>query len=479
MGVTQGLCEFEGKLYAAWKGQTGDERIFYSFYNGSYWVEQRLAGGNTSAGPSLGRLNGRLHLAWKGQHNDQRLFGLNVHGGLWSYQSEIPGFSSSVGPSLAEYGGRLHAAWKGSGDDQAIWFASTADGTTWSGQQTIPGVATAVGPSLCNYKGRLYAAWRGWNNDQALWFAFYDGRSWSPQAQIPGVASSVGPAIAAYQEKLYAIWKGIIGDENLYYSFFDGTSWAPQQVVPGVGSSVGAALAGYGDRLYAMWKGMGADNGLYFSYFDGATWAPQALLPGSTGQDVPVNMGMGMQYQETSQWCWLAVAASVARYYNSSSPAEQCNLMTTIGQKINKWPTTTVCCPDATVLKANPGLPAILADPYSTNAENSLDSVGIPNVCIKSGGIGDALNVFGNNAGYRRQVAFSQAAAEIAARRPVCVDITWPGGGSHVVAIAGVLNDQILVLDPASGETVISFENFPAQYSGGATLNGFTFTKAS
>jgi len=81
-------------------------------------------------------------------------------------------------------------------------------------------------------------------------------------------------------------------------------------------------------------------------------------------------------------------------------------------------------------------------------------------------------------AGPRRQASLSEVAAEISARRPVCADITWPGGGSHVMAIAGVLNDQILVLDPASGEPVISVASFPAQYSGGARLNGFTFTKA-
>ena len=190
----------------------------------------------------------------------------------------------------------------------------------------------------------------------------------------------------------------MIGDEGLYYSHFDGNSWAPQQRIPGVASSIGAALAGYGDRLYAMWKGMGADQHLYFSSFDGVSWAPQQLLPGNSGQDVPINIGMGLQYQETFLWCWLAIAASVAHFDNGSSPATQCGLMTTIGQNINKWPTTTVCCPDATILKANPALSGLLSNPYSSLAENCLDSVGIPMVCIKSGGVGDALNVYGNNA---------------------------------------------------------------------------------
>lgn len=73
----------------------------------------------------------------------------------------------------------------------------------------------------------------------------------------------------------------------------------------------------------------------------------------------------------------------------------------------------------------------------------------------------------------------SQVATETDAGRPVCVDITRNSGvGSHVVIIAGVLDDRILVLDPGNGESVVPFETFPANYFGGATLDGFTFTKA-
>ena len=479
MGATQGLNEFEGQLYAFWKGQTGDDRIFYSFYNGSYWVEQSLAGGNTSTGPGLGTHDGKLYLAWKGEGSDERLFALDAHGGLWSFQRDIPGFASSTGPALADYNGQLYAAWKGMLDDEAIWFSSSVDGTSWSAQQTIPNVATSVGPSLCTWQGRLYAAWKGMGNDQALWFASFDGNAWSPQAQIPGVASSTGPAIAAYQEKVYAVWKGMIGDEALYYSYFDGTSWVPQQIIPGVASSVGAALAGYGDRLYAMWTGAGTDQNLWFSYFDGTSWALQALAAGSSGPDTPLNVGVSIQYQETSQWCWIAVAASIAHFYDPNSSATQGAMMTSIGRQLNSFPSSVDCSGDAAVQAAHPDLAATLADPYSKNAEFALESVGIPQMCIKSGGVGDALNVNGNNAGYRGKVTLAQVAAEVDAGRPVCVDITWNSGiGSHVVIIAGVLDDKILVLDPGNGESTLPFETFPANYFGGATLDGFTFTKA-
>lgn len=74
MGVPQDLCGFEGMPYAAWKGETGDD--LYSFFNGRYWTEQRLVWTNqqtiphvaTSVGPSLCNWQGRLYAAWKGMN---------------------------------------------------------------------------------------------------------------------------------------------------------------------------------------------------------------------------------------------------------------------------------------------------------------------------------------------------------------------------------------------------------------------------
>ena len=304
------------------------------------------------------------------------------------------------------------------------------------------------------------------NNDQAIWYASFDGNRWSGQATIPGVASSVGPSLAVFAGRLYAAWKGVTGDQGLWFSSFNGSTWTPQQLIRGVASSIGPALAEYNGRLYAMWKGMNDDEALYYSSYDGAQWAPQQRAAGFTGQDVPQNIGLRMQFQQTTEWCWLAVAASIAHFYGATNWFTQCNLMTTIGQNINKWPTTTICCPTAAILQAHPDLVAKMQNPYDTSAEYALQSVGIPAVCIKSGGVGDALKVNGNYAEYRNTMSLDDITAEINARRPLAVDITWnSGAGSHVVAIAGVLNDQLLICDPASGESIHSFEDFPAAYS--------------
>ena len=66
----------------------------------------------------------------------------------------------------------------------------------------------------------------------------------------------------------------------------------------------------------------------------------------------------------------------------------------------------------------------------------------------------------------------------LTAGRPVAVAITWFSGGSHFVAIAGVLGDSLLILDPASGQSVVRFGDFPGTYFGGAKLDGYALTKA-
>ena len=56
-------------------------------------------------------------------------------------------------------------------------------------------------------------------------------------------------------------------------------------------------------------------------------------------------------------------------------------------------------------------------------------------------------------------------------------DITWFSGGSHVIAIAGVLGDSLLILDPANGQSVVRFGVLPTSYFAGAKLDDCTFTK--
>jgi hypothetical protein len=88
------------------------------------------------------------------------------------------------------------------------------------------------------------------------------------------------------------------------------------------------------------------------------------------------------------------------------------------------------------------------------------------------------LKVTGNWASNQpSSLGLDQLASEVNAGRPVVAGITWFSGGSHFVAIAGVLNDGLLILDPINGQSVVRFAAFPGTYFGGAKLDEYTFTK--
>jgi hypothetical protein len=280
-----GLASVGNELLATWKGEYGDDRLFYSTFDGTSWTGQlNEPNVGSNVGPTATPFNNRAFAAWKGAGTDQGLYWSTFDGAGWAPQQNIPGVGSSIGPSVAAFNGRLFAAWKGINNDQGIYWSSF-DGTTWAPQLLLPGVASSTGPSLAEYGGRLYAAWKGMDNDQGIYWSSFDGATWAPQQLLPGVASSLGPSLATVGGRLYAAWKGMADDQGIYWSSFDGTTWAPQQLLPGVASSIGPSLAGYGGRLYAAWKGMDNDQGIYWSSFDGTQWSPQSTIPGNTCPD--------------------------------------------------------------------------------------------------------------------------------------------------------------------------------------------------
>jgi hypothetical protein len=292
MGVLQGLASNGEYLYAAWKGEPGDDRIFYSRWNGhGNWASAGTIPGNTSAGPALAvSNNGSLYAAWKGEWSDPRVFFSKFNGTKWDGQTQILNAYSDTGPALSSLGqslgGQLVAAWKNV-FNQNLYF-SKFDGNQWSTPSQIGGVASSVGPSLATFSnGKVYAIWKGEGSDQRLWFASYDGTNWSGQAQVPNVGTSVGASLAAIGSKLYAVWKGE-SDENLYYASFDGMTWSGQTQIADSGSSVGAAISEFGGNLYAMAKGKGSDVSLYNAEWNSSngswsTWTNE--IPGNTGPD--------------------------------------------------------------------------------------------------------------------------------------------------------------------------------------------------
>lgn len=198
--------------------------------------------------------------------------------------------------------------------------------------------------------------------------------------------------------------------------------------------------------------------------------------------EMPADIGIGaaFQYQESFQWCWIATATSIAHFYNPLTSWTQCLIMTDVGQKINNFSSSTSACPTPAILAANPTLQATLDDPTNPSALYVLDNpaYGVPTYYLKSGGVDDPLRTvqcFASDQGTAPGLA--AITKEINARRPVVVTIQWTGGGQHVITIAGVSGTVVELLDPVSGASAMEFSDFPAGYSGGATVVAYTFTK--
>jgi phospholipase C len=292
--LSPGLAFFQGVLYAAWKGEAGDDRLFYSSLTEGTWQPQQAISGNSSGGVSLASYGDALFAAWKGERDDQRLFysAMNASG-IWAPQSEIPG-NSSVGPSLCAVGDRLYVLWKGEQQDKRIFISSYSAGA-WESATAIPG-NTSAGLGLANWNGSLWVAWKGEFTDQRLFVSSFDGATWTRVTTIPG-NSSMGPSLAVFEDKLCACWKGEIpdlyrffhgelSDQRLFFSTLaePGGAWSPVSAIPG-NSSISPALATSGKQLVAIWKGELLDQRIFAGTFDGQSWTFGGILPGNTSPD--------------------------------------------------------------------------------------------------------------------------------------------------------------------------------------------------
>jgi hypothetical protein len=162
---------------------------------------------------------------------------------------------------------------------------------------------------------------------------------------------------------------------------------------------------------------------------------------------IPFEMGR----QVYSNWCWAAVAASVAACYGKTY--RQCAIANVeLGRRD--------CC-----------------EPPRNAAHVDFD----------------VANVFGsplNRVGCLREITrFEQAiplqvVEELKTRRPICVRMVWPDGGAHFLTITGYWFDQtgILMLtldDPFWGPSEFSYDRFSKQYQLlDGTWNDTYYTKA-
>ena len=157
-----------------------------------------------------------------------------------------------------------------------------------------------------------------------------------------------------------------------------------------------------------------------------------------------------IQQQERTLWCWAAVAASVARYYEPSSTFTQCIIASA---ELRKDCVCSGQIPD-------------------------------PDPCNVYGYLASSLFRVGHFAKWiaLRPATSDQIHAEIGNGRPLCARVVWDGGGAHLVVIAGYADMDretiggLAIADPWWGLSDIDFDDFPNGYvnCGSCTDNYYT-----
>jgi len=157
-------------------------------------------------------------------------------------------------------------------------------------------------------------------------------------------------------------------------------------------------------------------------------------------------LGLAMQSQLQSQWCWAACSTSISHFYDAGSSWTQCTV-------VNAELTETNCCQNGSTAECN--------QPWYLDR---------------------ALTRTGNFASSAAGAAsMSTLRTQLSAGHPVGVRIGWAGGGGHFVMISGCLDDatgMLEVRDPIYGTSEISIANFASSYQGSGSWTHTFYTRA-
>lgn len=177
-----------------WRGS--DERMFYCTDIDVREPQVYVVNGTgTSTLPALAFYNGLLYMAWKGGTGDESIYWATYTPWKWTGGGRIADVGTSVGPSLAVYKGILYMAWKGTGDDQGIYWTTFNGSNSWQPQQGVPRVGTSTGPALATFDGFLYMVWKGKYDDPRIFWSYSDGIGWAEQQGNDAVGTSGRPAL--------------------------------------------------------------------------------------------------------------------------------------------------------------------------------------------------------------------------------------------------------------------------------------------
>jgi hypothetical protein len=164
-----------------------------------------------------------------------------------------------------------------------------------------------------------------------------------------------------------------------------------------------------------------------------------------------LKLSLSVQKQLQSNWCWAAVATSVALFYRSTSAWTQCRVASATLGRID-------CCGPAA------------SDPLGCNQPYFLDM---------------ALITTGHFAAMQAaRLTGSQVSAEVSGQRPIGCRIEWTDGSGHFLTIVGIQTmasgtTYIDVSDPIYLDARIAFQAFPSLYQSGARWTHSYLTHSS
>jgi len=164
-----------------------------------------------------------------------------------------------------------------------------------------------------------------------------------------------------------------------------------------------------------------------------ASITPLGLGAALLGGAPPVRgiVDFAIQHQQQTQWCWAAVTASVAAYYDNVGWS-QCQVVNgVLGQS--------GCCESGDAAECN--------QPWYL--DRALGHVG---------NLGDYVS---------SALSESEIQTEIDAVRPIGVRIGWAGGGGHFVTLSGYSDQEVVdVQDPWTGNSSVDYSAFVSRYQG-------------
>ncbi|MBI3515605.1 MAG: hypothetical protein HY060_16335 [Proteobacteria bacterium] len=150
-----------------------------------------------------------------------------------------------------------------------------------------------------------------------------------------------------------------------------------------------------------------------------------------SAHDAWQHLDFPLQHQQLINWCWAAIATSVAHYYQPHAPWTQCKVANAeLGRRD--------CC-----------------------------SVAGHRRCNVIGHLVQSLRIVHHLAQHRRaKSTFRQTERELFAGRPLAARVAWDGGGAHYVTIVGYQPERrmLAIDDPYYGRSHVPYGMFCRSY---------------